>query len=193
MLRVIEYGLMSQDIGIWQHMQLERVQPYDEMQVWDGVSGSKISFDWGAKPATTTTPRTIAYMNENLNLTSACLSRLDSLGGVDVFDKAPVASITYGPNSQQGDLSGWPVVSLAGGQKLGARLLIGADGANSQVRAFAGIQTRGWDYNRHGVVATLRLEEGSILSQSRTAYQRFLPSGPIALLPVSAIFCIDLF
>ena len=63
---------------------------------------------------------------------------------------------------------------------------MGADGANSPIRAFAGIETRGWDYNRHGVVATIKLEDNArIYDDNKTAYQRFLPTGPVALLPVS--------
>ena len=85
------------------------------------------------------------------------------------------------------------MVSLSEGESspqiLGARLLVGADGFNSPVRAFTGISAPGWDYNRMGVVATLALSDGaaSPLDTGRTtAYQRFLPSlgGPIALLPL---------
>jgi ubiquinone biosynthesis monooxygenase Coq6 len=153
------------------------------MQVWDGVSGSRISFDW---PTTQQddSDNIIAYMNENLNLTSGCLRRLQELGGVDVFDQAKIENIGYGTKTDLADLSQWPVVRLADGQSLTARLLIGADGANSLVRSFSGIGTRGWDYNRHGVVATLRMEKSGIHPAYKTAYQRFLPSGPVALLPV---------
>ncbi|KAH0397546.1 hypothetical protein KCU89_g8161, partial [Aureobasidium melanogenum] len=33
------------EIGAWKHISASRVQPYQAMQVWDGVSGSSISFD----------------------------------------------------------------------------------------------------------------------------------------------------
>ena len=60
-----------------------------------------------------------------------------------------------------------------------------ADGANSPVRSFAGIEARGWDYGRHGVVASLQLEgEGWGGDQTKIAYQRFLPTGPVAMLPL---------
>lgn len=57
------------------------------------------------------------------------------------------------------------------------------------MRSFANITTDGWDYDRHGVVATLALAEPDTPPfplGMRTAYQRFLPSlgGPIALLPL---------
>ncbi len=139
--------------------------------------------------------QTIAYMTENLNLTSALLARLDEIGGVSIFDNSKVEDIGYGPETETLDLSGWPVVEMAPGgsgsgdgtgqRRLAARLLVGADGANSPVRRFAGIESRGWDYDRHAVVATVQLEGAGWGGEARkTAYQRFLPTGPIALLPV---------
>jgi len=121
-------------------------------------------------------------MIENLNLTSALLARLDELSGVSIYDKSRVENISLGKETELADLRSWPVINISGGKQLAARLLIGADGANSPVRTFAGIGSNGWEYNRHGVVATLRLQEP--ISPISTAYQRFLPTGPIALLPL---------
>lgn len=165
------------------------------MQVWDGVSGSRISFDWpsastGASTnSSSTLDPTIAYMTENLNLTSALLARLDELGEVSIFDNSRVENIGYGPETEMLDLTTWPVVEIQGhDRQLAARLLIGADGANSPVRIFAGIESRGWDYGRSAVVATVQLEGNGWGGEDRkTAYQRFLPTGPVALLPVSLI------
>jgi ubiquinone biosynthesis monooxygenase Coq6 len=161
----------------------DRVQEYHEMQVWDGVSDARIEFDWahGSPP----NGGVIAYMIENLNLTSGLLRRMQELGGVEVFDGAQVGSITLGEDTEEYDLREWPVVELSNGKKLWARLLVGADGANSPVRAFAEIKSRGWDYERHGVVATLKLEGDGWGGEShKVAYQRFLPTGPVAMLPL---------
>ncbi|KAB5580168.1 hypothetical protein GE09DRAFT_1081182 [Coniochaeta sp. 2T2.1] len=181
------------DVGAWQHLARDRIQPYQEMQVWDGISNARIQFEWD-RQVTSGTTTTIAYMVENLNLTSGLLKRLDELGGVSVYDNAKVERISHGQETADGqlDLTEWPVVHLSGGKQLHARLLVGADGANSPVRSFAGIEARGWDYNRHGVVATLELDSsssgwrvGSDHDQStKTAYQRFLPTGPVAVLPM---------
>ncbi|KAG8165236.1 hypothetical protein KVR01_005511 [Diaporthe batatas] len=167
-------------IGAWRHFKQERIQPYHEMQVWDGVSDARIEFDWAGGQG-----QTIAYMIENLNITSGLLSRLDELGGVSVYDNARVEGIAFGEDKDGLNLSEWPVIQLANGQRLWARLLVGADGANSPVRSFADIQARGWDYGRHGVVATLQLEgEGWGGEGTKIAYQRFLPTGPVAMLPM---------
>ncbi|KAF8476912.1 hypothetical protein BDZ91DRAFT_769216 [Kalaharituber pfeilii] len=176
------------DIGAWHHVNRARVQSYTDMKVWDGISGARIHFAWGASP-TTTTSGTIAYMTENINLTHGLISRLDELGGVEILDKTRMQGITTGEDNGTVDLSEWPLT---------ARLLVGADGANSPVRVFAGVEARGWDYGRYGVVATLRLQPNKggdgfedELGQKpvqKTAYQRFLPTGPIAFLPLPGDF-----
>lgn len=164
------------------------------MQVWDGISGSRISFDWASGRPSTQRPRnTIAYMTENLNITSALIQRLDELGGVSIFEKTKVSPIDLGKDTESLDLSSWPYLTLSSGETIAARLLVGADGFNSPVRAFAGIKSRGWDYDRHGVVATVKLSpENGFGSHhdydkghhEKVAYQRFLPTGPVALLPL---------
>ncbi|RDW78090.1 ubiquinone biosynthesis monooxygenase COQ6 [Coleophoma crateriformis] len=174
-------------IGAWQKLRKERVQEYEEMQVWDGVTGARIGFEW-MEPSNGTGEgkgRTIAYMNENANLTRGLLERIDELGGVDIYDGQKVEGIELGEESEDLDLRSWPVVELADGRRMAARLLVGADGQNSPVRTFAGIDSRGWDYNRHGVVATLLLDGQA---NRKTAYQRFLPTGPVAMLPMPGAF-----
>ncbi|KAL6869899.1 putative ubiquinone biosynthesis monooxygenase [Amphichorda felina] len=173
-------------IGAWSHMKRERIQEYQEMQVWDGVTDARIEFDW---PPGSGSSKTIAYMTENLNLTSGLMKRLEELGNVDVFDKSRVESIGFGEETEDMDLREWPVIQLSGGQSLTARLLVGADGANSPVRSFSGIESRGWDYGRHGVVATLELAgDGWGGEYNKIAYQRFLPTGPVAMLPLPGNF-----
>ncbi|KAF2154772.1 ubiquinone biosynthesis monooxygenase COQ6 [Myriangium duriaei CBS 260.36] len=180
-------------IGAWQHVNQSRVQPYTSMKVWDGVSGSSIYFDPTQmhqnnildaifpQPPRQPNDLTIATMTENQNLTSGLLCRLDSLPSIDLLSKTRVESINLGTATDQADFSTWPILTLASSRKIAARLLIGADGFNSPVRTFASIPSRGWDYERHGVVATLRLSQ---TPSQVTAYQRFLPTGPVALLPL---------
>ncbi|KAI9834754.1 MAG: hypothetical protein M1819_002840 [Sarea resinae] len=181
------------EIGAWQHLKQPRIQPYNGMQVWDGVTDARISFDWpsaGGISRRTSSGGIVAYMVENLNITSAILSRLEELGGLTIFDNSRVQNIQLGGEDESGDLSSWPVIELSTGKRLAARLLVGADGANSPVRSFANIESRGWSYDRHGVVATLRLEgEGWGGASQKIAYQRFLPTGPVAMLPLPGNRC----
>ncbi|EPS33397.1 hypothetical protein PDE_08359 [Penicillium oxalicum 114-2] len=191
-----------QKIGAWEHIDQDRVQDYQEMQVWDGESGSRISFDWTVDTPAFEEMRPVATMTENSNLVRGLLKRIAASGdeNLTLFSNTTVAGIENGADlrTEGPDLSAWPILSLkpsginAEGQsssQIAARLLVGADGINSPVRSFADITTHGWDYNRHGIVATLSLanpDTPPFPAYMRTAYQRFLPSlgGPIALLPL---------
>ncbi|KAK5720407.1 putative ubiquinone biosynthesis monooxygenase [Elasticomyces elasticus] len=209
-------------IGAWEEMDKSRMQAYHAMDVWDGVSGSKIHFDgvdqtgngglmgvignmipgsrFSASRRQYEEAGVVATMCENSNTTSALLRRLQDLNNnasgsgarMAVLDKTKVDSISLGPPASADistpDLSQWPIISTTTHGPLAARLLVGADGANSPVRTFADIPAPGWDYGQHGVVATLNLSPNSTTTTAsaslRTAFQRFLPTGPVALLPL---------
>ena len=70
-------------------------------------------------------------------------------------------------------------VGLDDGLVLDARLAIAADGGQSALRTLAGIGTSGHDYRQQGLVAFVASER----PHRDTCWQRFLPSGPVALLP----------
>ncbi|WP_457809036.1 FAD-dependent monooxygenase [Kushneria sp. EE4] len=69
---------------------------------------------------------------------------------------------------------------LDDGRALDARLVIGADGARSQVRHLAGISSQQRDYAQEAMIINVRLTE----SPGHTTWQIFTPSGPVALLPL---------
>ncbi|KAF8757688.1 Ubiquinone biosynthesis monooxygenase COQ6, mitochondrial [Rhizoctonia solani] len=116
------------------------------------------------------------------------LRKLESVPNVKLLDTTKVEGIQSG----SGDYNSWPVVNTSTGKSLRSRLLIGADGFNSPVRKFAGIESSGWAYDTHAVVATLfhsHREKYATLAHleqpNSTAFQRFLTTGPIACLPLS--------
>lgn len=172
-----------ESIGVWSRLDQSRLAPYHHMAVWDGLSPrGRIAFE--ASPRL----QPIACMTENQNLTRALVQRLKSLPSLQIFDKTSVASINLGrppdDSPETLNLSSYPHVTLSNHRVIATRLLVGADGINGPVRRFAGIATKGWDYDRHGVVATLKLDPAEDPVDFAIAYQRFLPTGPIALLPL---------
>ncbi|KAI7900840.1 uncharacterized protein BX663DRAFT_516697 [Cokeromyces recurvatus] len=192
-------------IGVANHMNLNRVNGIRDMQVWDGITDARIHLDsallknYGIDKDLE--ENTISYIVENINIQSATLKRLDECvregAQVDLIQQVKVSNIErYLEENEKKkehskekeeevsslDLQDWPTVYLDNGRKLKARLLIGADGINSLVRKFAYIDSLGWDYDTHGVVATLKLDPER---PNNTAWQRFLPTGPIAMLPLS--------
>ena len=75
-------------------------------------------------------------------------------------------------------------LELASGARLRARLAVGADGARSRTRELAGL---GWEFRPHPQQAvTAEVETGAGFEP--TAWQRFAPDGPVALLPLGRGF-----
>ncbi|KAL9711672.1 putative ubiquinone biosynthesis monooxygenase [Leucoagaricus gongylophorus] len=169
-----------QDIGAWDYVQNERTCPIENMEVWDGTSGARISFN--VAETTRSQFEGMARLTENLNLQRGLLRLLDNVPAVDLIHQTRVTSI----DSESQGFGTWPIVNLNNGRRLRARLLVGADGSNSPVRNYAQISSFGWPYNARGLVATLvHRPRGAFEGPNTTAYQRFLPTGPIAFLPLS--------
>ncbi|SCV70529.1 BQ2448_1923 [Microbotryum intermedium] len=189
-------------IGVWGHLDATRARGIEEMQVWDGLSDARITFNsptldshdpfspQSAIPiASTSSTRSpnialMATLVENLNLQRACMRVLEGAKNFDLVDNKKVLSITS-------DASGWPVIEVGSGvegeptRKVRARLLIGADGFNSPVKTYSNIESFGWAYNNQGLVASLHISPAEMGIGMTTAWQRFLPEGPIAFLPLS--------
>jgi len=66
-------------------------------------------------------------------------------------------------------------------ERLTARLVVAADGAESQVRRAAGIDARIKEYEQVALVANVSADR----PHDGTAYERFTAAGPIALLPLA--------
>jgi 2-octaprenylphenol hydroxylase len=113
----------------------------------------------------------LGHIGENLTIQAALTERAEAAGVVLL--RAGLAALESGRDSAR--------VGLADGREYRAGLVVGADGAESAVRRHAGIETRGWDYEQRAVVAHLACEA----PHAGTAWQRFLDTGPLALLPLA--------
>jgi len=155
-------------LQVWPSIVASRACPYQHMQVWDGEGTGSIDFHAAELDAAV-----LGHIVENRVLTSALLAAVESAAEIKLHVPARVQTIS----TQAGE---WPTIELEDGADLSASLLVGADGALSQVRKLAGFRTREWDYGHHALVCTVETE----LSHEATAYQRFLSSGPLAFLPL---------
>ncbi|KAJ7733227.1 ubiquinone biosynthesis hydrox [Mycena maculata] len=165
------------DIRAWEHVDEGRTCPIQDMQVWDGISDARIEF---SASLLGTPGHGMARMTENLNLQRGLLRHLANIPQVQILDKSRVQSIDLAEGSS------WPLVRLDNGRVLRSRLLVGADGFNSPVRSFAKISSFGWAYDTQAIVSTMNHPpRGAFMGPNTTAYQRFLPTGPIAFLPIS--------
>jgi len=115
----------------------------------------------------------MGYMLEDRFLRQALLRAIENTAAIQHLDQTTVVD-------QKIDAGG-VLVELAGGKTLSAKLLIGCDGRKSQVAVRAGIKRSGWDYNQTSLVCAIAHE----LPHKNTAHQFFMPSGPLAILPLN--------
>ncbi|XP_059209168.1 ubiquinone biosynthesis monooxygenase COQ6, mitochondrial [Centropristis striata] len=164
-------------IGAWEHITKMRCKPYKRMQVWDACSDALITFD------KENLEEEMAYIVENDIVVAALTKQLDSLSdNVQVKYRSKVVKYEWPMPHQAAESIPWVTVTLANGETVQTKLLIGADGPNSMVRRGLGIATVKWNYDQSAVVAVLHLSEPT---ENNVAWQRFLPTGPIAMLPLS--------
>lgn len=69
---------------------------------------------------------------------------------------------------------------------LSARLVVAADGAQSVIRREAGVEAERWDYGQTAIITNVVTER----FHDHTAYERFTPTGPLALLPIADGRCV---
>lgn len=156
-------------VGAWDGMTAWRVSPFRDMRVWDATGFGRIHFD-----STAIGEALLGWILENRVIQFALLERAQQLPTVELLCPAMLETV------QRLDEGRWRV-RLNDGRELTTRLLVGADGAESKVRQLAGIKTSGWGYGQKAVVANVRTAE----PHQETAWQRFLPTGPLAFLPLA--------
>ena len=160
---------LLQQAGAWQCMDLSRVAAYERMAVWSETtppdSPDVLRFD-----AAEVGEADLGSIVENRNLQAALLRRCEALGITPV--KASVTALEVGSDGARVELDG---------RHCEAELVVGADGANSAVRRLLGIGEDSRPYGERGIVATVSSER----PHRHTAWQRFLRTGPLALLPLA--------
>jgi 2-polyprenylphenol 6-hydroxylase len=156
-----------ESLDAWQFIQSQRVCAYTEMHVWDATGNGRIHFDSAdvGEPA-------LGYIVENRLIQHALQTQLLTADNVTVMHPATPEAVAM--DADQASLT------LQDGRRLHARLLVAADGAGSATRKLAGLDTHVSSYGQTAIVAHVTTQK----PHCHTAWQRFLPSGPIALLPL---------
>ncbi|MGK0441126.1 MAG: 2-octaprenylphenol hydroxylase [Pseudohongiellaceae bacterium] len=164
---------LLQDMSVWSH--IKRLAPYQKMHVWDADGTGAVDFD-----ARDVNQPALGHIVENRLTQSALITQLQQQANVQCFNPAKVISmsgITINNNEEH------RLLSLEDGRQLSAPLVVAADGAQSKLRELAGFDMREWDYHHHAIVATVQTEK----SHQATAWQRFMPEGPLAFLPLQNV------
>ncbi|WP_394220819.1 FAD-dependent monooxygenase [Alteromonas gracilis] len=152
-------------LGAWEHIAAMRVKPYKGLSVWDDPAHRT---DFTAQSIDM--PQ-LGFFVENRLLQLGCHEALKQFDNVELISGQRVTDI---------QLADTATVKLSNGRAVQAKWLIGADGANSQVRKAAGIGTTGWQYAQQAMGITIEMDK----PVEPITWQQFTSSGPKAFLPM---------
>ncbi len=155
-------------LGVWEALR-GHATPYRHMHVWEGGTprSGAIRFD-----AESVCQPDLGHIVENSQTRWALWQALEAQPGVTCLPETRLKTLQV--------LDDGVEAGLADGDGIRAGMLVGADGARSWVRETLMWPTDERDYPHHALVANVRMAR----SHRYTAWQRFLPSGPLALLPL---------
>jgi 2-octaprenylphenol hydroxylase len=172
-LRVVAISRASERVlraaAAWSARLELRLCPYERMVVWH-ESGSAEGAQALRFDAADIGEPNLGYIAETRPLQQACLESFAGSGGTLIASELVRVSLRAGDAH----------VACKDGQEITVKLVVGADGAQSAVRQGAGLTVRERDYAQQAIVATVRSER----SHQHTAWQCFLRTGPVALLPL---------
>lgn len=167
---------LLESAGAWSKIPDSHRAVFADMQVWDAMGDGFIRFD-AAKAGR----ETLGHVLEHRVLVRALHDRMRELEA-STEDDAPLTLFCPAKLKhfkRPSTISGVSELALEDGTRMKADLVVAADGGNSIVRTLSALGTWGWDYDHHAVVATVKTDR-----ENTTAWQRFFPTGPVALLPM---------
>jgi len=154
-------------IGAWQRMDAGRVQPVFRMDV-SGDTGGAVRLD-----AYQAGVSHLAAILESGRLQHALWQAIEADGNVALYCPAAIESLDRDETVSR--------LKLADGRVLEAELIVGADGAASRIREWAGVASTLVPYGQSGVVANFECER----PHRGTAFQWFFDSDVLAWLPLA--------
>jgi 2-octaprenyl-3-methyl-6-methoxy-1,4-benzoquinol hydroxylase len=169
-LRVSALSIASMQIletlGAWQGIVNRRFCPFRRMRVWEDAGDTEFCSHEIDHPY-------LGFIVENRIVQLALLERMAYFENVTLIAPASIKKIDY-------SLTGLSRLEIENQQRLTAKLVIAADGGGSKIRQSANIGVTSWDYKQHALVLYIETEYG----QQDITWQRFVPSGPQAFLPL---------
>ncbi len=159
-------------IGVWERV--AEAQPVTQVVVSDGRPGERPSPFFLKFEAREAGSDALFHMVENRFLRMALAQAVRARPLVRVAAPARIVRFEAGPGRVE--------AALSTGERAAAALLVAADGRDSPTREAAGLRSTGWSYGQWGIVATVAHER----PHEGVAQEYFQPSGPFAILPLTA-------
>ncbi len=165
--------LLLNEISAWDEIESMRAFPYQSMIVWEEAGEACIEFN-----ANETSHSSLGTIVENQVVLTALDRVIAKQKNITRFEQCALQDLSAISDSSM-------LVEMENGERISARLVIGADGQNSRVRECVGISSMQKNYQQAGVVCNVRTE----LPHQNTARQCFTRQGPLALLPLEENVC----
>ena len=156
------------DLHVWSNLQSTRISPVDRMLVWDTQGGGEIDFN-----AYDVHEEALAYIVENREIIRVLWEKLTDDPNVDLIFPCKADSVTVNDHEVR--------LRLDNDVMFISDVIVGADGAQSWLRSQMPIEIVEKPYQHHAVVAVIHTEK----PHERTAYQPFLKTGPLGVLPLN--------
>ncbi|MEY4870892.1 MAG: hypothetical protein RLZZ563_222 [Pseudomonadota bacterium] len=159
-------------IGVWPMIDA-KAQPIHQIKASDGLAGQGPAPFFLTFDAAEIEEGPMGFLVEDRHLYAAFLSAIDASPNITLLSSETVTE-------QDVTLSGVSI-TLASGQVLTGRVLVGCDGRGSGTATRAGIARIGWGYGQTALVTAIRHES----DHHGIAHQFFMPEGPLAILPLA--------
>ena len=155
----------------------QRVCLFEKMFVWDQTGAGQIQFDSAELGVSE-----LGAIIENNVLQQMLFEKVKAADNITYLCPQEITQIDYklADLEQAASTRAASTIVLSSGKKIQATLLVGADGVNSNVRKAASIQRVQQSYRQQALVCNVVTHE----SHQNTAWQCFMPSGPLAFLPL---------
>jgi 2-octaprenyl-6-methoxyphenol hydroxylase len=154
---------------------LPQITTYQQIRLSDADHGGIVQFH----PSDLGTDA-LGYIGEHRILLTALYECLAESGNLSLLCPVEVVEVDYQASGVEINLK-----EKSETRTIRTRLVVAADGARSPIRTAAGINTRGWQYWQSCVTARIKTEK----PHNNTAFERFWPSGPMGVLPLSEHRC----
>lgn len=158
-------GLLK-SLGVWDAVRAMRAHAYRQLETWEWES-AHVAFN-----ATELELPELGYMVENNVLQLALWQALEAHAQVSLHVGASLKEMRHAEAHAS--------LTLTDDNQYDARLVIGADGANSQVRQLAGIGVQAWQYQQSCMLISVQCVD----DPGDSTWQQFTPTGPRAFLPL---------
>jgi 2-octaprenyl-6-methoxyphenol hydroxylase len=167
-------GRIFQGIGVWDKI-LPEIGKFCDIRLSDEDYQGIVRFDSGDLGT-----EFLGYVGEHKIILTALQEFVANCSHVNWLCPAQVVGIEY--------LAQGAEIEVKVGQqkrKIATKLVVGADGAKSQIRQWAGIKTRGWKYWQSCITFTIKHQA----PKNNTAFERFRATGPMGVLPLPGNRC----